>query len=500
MMFNLTLATLQASVERHPSKIALILHDPCGNSQTLSYEQLFGRISEVARDLQSQGFTKGNRIVLWLPQGLEFIVAFFGVILQGCVAVPVSPQSTPTEVAFFIDDTKASGLITQEESWKNDSPHCRKIVLDFSKTEIDSFQNVVAVTTGENDPAFIVYTSGTSDKPKGVLHAQRFLLGRRPMFQGWTQMGPNDVVFHTGELNWTYTMGVGLMDPWVMGATAVISRDRLSPESWLPVVDQYHVTVLAAVPTLYRRMLKYSDFSKCHLRSLRHGLSAGERLSAALLQQWQACSGHPLFEALGMSEISTFISTHAGAKVKPGSCGQPQPGRKVCLLPVDGGEQRVPDGEVGCIAIHRQDPGLMLGYLHGGLPPENMRGDWFVTQDLAWRDSDGYFWYIGRNDDVIKSMGYRLAPLEIEAVLEQHPLVQESAIALVRVGDHDLTTAFVVSSGGDLGEAESLDILNFAKARLAAYKVPKRLVFVSHLPRNKNGKLQRQKLREMIHE
>jgi len=319
--------------------------------------------------------------------------------------------------------------------------------------------------------------------------------GRRPMVAGWYGLTADDVVLHAGAFNWTYTLGVGLLDPWANGATAVLYNGRPDPAVWPELISRLGVTLFATVPSLYRRILKYGAVSREKLATLRHGLSAGEALAPALLEAWRARAGTELYEALGMSEISTYVSTGPGMVIKPGSPGRPQAGRQVAILDPEApaAEPRLlPPGQVGLLAVHRSDPGLMLGYWKR--PEEEalvMRGAWFTGGDLAHLDEDGYLWFHGRNDDLLNTHGYRLSPLEIERVLAHHPDIADVAVGEVAVAaDLTVLTAFVVPHGTTSEAA----ILDWARDHLATYKLPRRVVFVDRLPRTANGKLLRRAL------
>jgi acyl-coenzyme A synthetase/AMP-(fatty) acid ligase len=263
-------------------------------------------------------------------------------------------------------------------------------------------------------------------------------------------------------------------------------------EVWPKLIDVFGATLFAAVPSLYRQILKYCRLTRENLPTLRHALAAGEALSPATLSEWQATTGKPLLEAFGMSEISTFVSNRDGMPVRAGSPGKPQTGRPVAILAADG--RPAPAGEVGLLAVHRSDPGLMLGYWRR--PEEEERvfhGDWFAGGDLASFDADGYLWHHGRADDIMNAGGFRVSPLEVEAALAPCPGVAELAVAEheVRAGV-SVIAAFVVTSEDAALRAE--DIATFAEQRLAAYKRPRVIFFVPTLPRSANGKLLRRKL------
>jgi len=228
--------------------------------------------------------------------------------------------------------------------------------------------------------------------------------------------------------------------------------------------------------------------------ALRHGLTAGEALSPALLAHWREATGKELYEALGMSECSTYVSTGPGMEIREGSPGKPQLGRCVAALPVDGGEEPLHAGETGLLAVHRSDPGLMLGYWRR--PDEEAevyRGEWFVGGDLASFDADGYMWYQGRADDLMNAMGYRVSPQEVEAALAGHPDIQEVAVTEIHVRtDVSIIAAFVVPT--EASEPDAAFIMKWAEERLAAYKCPREVIFVESLPRTANGKVMRRAL------
>jgi acyl-coenzyme A synthetase/AMP-(fatty) acid ligase len=482
-----------------PDKLALVvvsdLDDGDAGVERWTYAEIDDAVRRVAAGLLKYGLAPGTRIMIRMGNTSDYALLFFGALAAGLVPLPSSAQLTEEEADFLLKDADAKVLAVAEELRITVLPEVRII----GPSDVTALRNTPTpmdyADTAADDPAFLIYTSGTTDEPKGVLHAQRSAWGRRPMYRGWYGgIGPEDVILHAGAFNWTYTLGVGLTDPWANGATAVLYNGPRDVTVWPRLMERFKATLFATVPGLYRQILKYCNLQDYDLSSLRHGLTAGEALSPALLNAWREATGLELYEALGMSECSTYISSSPSAPTRPGSPGKPQAGRCVVVLPIAGGEQPLPVGEVGLLAIHRSDPGLMLGYWQRPEEQELVyRGDWFVGGDLASFDEHGYMTYHGRNDDTMNAMGYRVSPLEVEHCLSQHPSVAEVAVAELAVReDVKIIAAFVVPK--DLDEADAGPLLEYAHQHLAGYKCPREVVFIDALPRTTNGKVLRRQL------
>ena len=410
--------------------------------------------------------------------------------------LPTSAQLTEPEVRFLLEDSGAQAIAVGGKLGIGAAPAGVRVF------EAEEIARMIArgprapfADTAADDPAFLIYTSGTTAQPKGVLHAQRSAWGRRPMYQGWYGIGASDRMLHAGAFNWTFTLGTGLTDPWANGATAIIYTGEKDPAVWPRLIASTGATLFAAVPGLYRQILKYSDLTRGALGVLRHGLMAGEAPPPGLFEEWEGRTGRPLYEALGMSEISTYVSSGPGVPRKASAVGKAQPGRCVVVLPLEGGAEPLPPGSDGLLAVHRSDPGLMLGYWNR-LDEEAQvyRGEWFIGGDLAAIDADDYVYHRGRANDLMKALGYRVSPLEVEAALLEHPVVAEVACAEVRVrADVSVIGAFIVAKDGVTPDAAEIE--RFAAERLAAYKRPRAIVFVEALPRTANGKLMRSALK-----
>ncbi|WP_269584933.1 class I adenylate-forming enzyme family protein [Roseibium sp. Sym1] len=480
-----------------PDKTAL---EVVGAGGALLERWSFGALTQavlaVAAGLQETGLRRGDRVLLRIGHSSDFPLLFFGAIAAGGVPIPTSSQLTGTEAGAILADSGARLLLHDGGTSLPGDPGevifiGPEAIAELKRTPPGGFAD-----TAWDDPAFLIYTSGTSGKPKGVLHAQRAAAARRPMDRGWYGMCAGDRLLHAGAFNWTYTLGAGLMDPWANGATSIVYDGPRDPDLWPDILTASRATLFAAVPSLYRRILKYGAVTPRSFPDLRHGLTAGEALSASLYEDWKTRSGRDLYEALGMSEISTYLSSGPDVPVKPGSPGKPQVGRKVTVLSESGDAgEAAATNEPGLLAVHREEPGLMLSYWNN--PEETraaFRGDWFLTGDRARVDADGYYWYEGRADDLMNAFGYRVAPEEVERVLAADPQVQEVAVTSVPTRDGiSLITAFVVPV--DPAGFDTDRLAAHAVENLAEYKRPKVYRVLEDLPRTPSGKVRRSVLR-----
>ncbi|MEC9367974.1 MAG: class I adenylate-forming enzyme family protein [Pseudomonadota bacterium] len=498
--FNMADYCLGVSQARKPAKTALLVLRDADNpvvTESWSYAELEDAVLRVAHGLLDAGHAPGERLVIRLDNTSDYALLFFGAIAAGLVPLPASAALSAREVEFVLRDCGASGIAVTPSLPVGDIPSGIRVFEpgDIARLRTRSDRGRFA-DTARDDPAFLVYTSGTTASPKGVLHAQRSVWGRRPMYRGWYGIGPHDRMLHAGAFNWTYTLGTGLSDPWANGATSIVFTDEKDPALWLRIIQNHQPTIFAGVPSVYRQLLKYGDVEAHDLSSLRHGLTAGEHLPEAVIDDWVRRSGGvKLYEALGMSELSTFISSSPDVPPRQGAVGKAQQGRDVAIIPVDGGEEPLPPGETGLIAAHRSDPGLMLRYWERPDEQEGVfRGDWFIGGDLGVMDADGYITHGGRNDDIMNALGYRVSPNEIEEVLAVHPAVAESAVTEIAVrADLSVIGAFIVLREGVA--ASAAEIRDHAARSLASYKVPKEYVFLPELPHTPNGKVKRAELR-----
>lgn len=501
--------------------IAMIVEDDELGTDQITYAQLSRRTNQFAQLLRNQGIDSGERVLIRLPNSLDYPTAFLGAMKLGAISVPTSTLLTVEEVIYLAKDSGAKVLVTDKTFWqqlKQDIHQCPQIqlVLLSGLGELDEAEQTVTVLdlnasisqieswlppkeTLAEDPAYLVYTSGTTGYPKGVLHAHRAMIGRTPASTYWFDFADDrqDRILHSGKFNWTYVLGSGLMDPLYLGKTVIVHEGKNDATLWPRLIAKHEATIFIGVPTIYRQVLQKTDFARSDVPSLRHCMSAGEHLSDEVLSQWKERFGIDIYEAVGMSEFSYYLCETKSRPIRPGSAGFPQPGHEIKLLNPDT-LREVKVGEEGMICVPETDPGLFIEYWN--LPDETakLRHDgWFFTGDYARYDKDGYLWFLGRKDDIIKSFGYRVSPYEIERVFKSHPAVSDCAAIGEEIGkDKILVVAYVILHDGETISADELQ--RFGTQHLAAYKAPKVVYIARDFPRTKNGKILRREVSPQI--
>ncbi|MGH1577130.1 class I adenylate-forming enzyme family protein [Planktotalea sp.] len=485
--FNLAAYVLAAGQDT-PNKIALEVLGKA--AQSYSYERLTHAVRGVASGLREAGLKAGDVVLLRLGNTADFPIAYLGIIAAGMIAVPTSSALTRAEITKMSAAISPAAILQDEALAAPEAPDSKQISLD----QLREFYALPATPWHMGDPerpAYLVFTSGTSGTARAVLHAHRAIWARRMMHQGWYGLTASDRLLHAGAFNWTFTLGTGLMDPWTMGATALIPEDGCPADQLPNLLKENNATLFAAAPGVYRKLLQKPMPA---LPALRHGLSAGEKMSPALHQSWFEATRTRVYEAFGMSECSTFISSSPENPVSPEALGRAQQGRKIALVT----EQGIPakQGETGIIAVHRSDQGLMLGYLNEpDSTAERFQGDWFLTGDLGRTDESGAVHYEGRSDDMMNAGGFRVSPLEIEAVFQKLPEVSQCAAIEVTLKPGVQVIALCYTSVAPVQES-ALNAL--ATQQLARYKQPRIYHPCDTLPSSANGKLLRRVLRSQI--
>ena len=489
-------------------RTAMIVEDDARGTSSITYGELADRTERFAQLLRNLEVRAGDRVLVRLPNSIDYPTAFFGTMKRGAIAVPTSTLLTAEEVRYLVEDSGATAIVIDEASWQSmkaelkGAGKLREVILAG-----DALERALArirtteppYRTRSQDPAYLVYTSGTTGYPKGVLHAHRSLVGRSPASRHWFDFDPHSVdrIVHSGKFNWTYVLGSALMDPLYLGKTVIAHEGRNDAQTWPRLIAKHQATIFIGVPTIYRQILQKTQFARRDVPTLRHCMSAGEHLSDEVFAQWKERFGLDIFEAVGMSEFSYYLSHSHARPIRPGSAGFPQPGHDVKLLDPQTLAE-VPQGEEGMICVPASDPGLFVEYWNQ--PEETARAKrdgWFLTGDYARRDAQGYLWFLGRKDDIIKSFGYRVSPYEVERVLKNHPAVADCAcVGEDAGGDKTLVVAYVIPQPGAAAGADEL--LAYGREHLASYKAPRVVYLATEFPRTRNGKILRREITPRI--
>jgi acyl-coenzyme A synthetase/AMP-(fatty) acid ligase len=526
-LFNIGVACTDAHLGTGVAgRVAMIVEDDALGTSAITYRELADRTSRFAQLLRGLGIAAGDRVLVRLPNSIDYPTAFLGAMKRGAIAVPTSTLLTAEEVEYLATDSGARAIVIDKAAWRAMGPqlaaggHLRHALLSGAG-DVAGVPGVEALDldralarighpepphpTRSGDAAYLVYTSGTTGYPKGVLHAHRSLLGRAPASTYWFDFAADDPgssaapdrIVHSGKFNWTYVLGSALMDPLYLGKTVIAHEGRNDAATWPRLIARHAATIFIGVPTIYRQILQKTAFTRADVPTLRHCMSAGEHLSDEVFRLWKERFGLDIYEAVGMSEFSYYLSQSRRRPIRPGSAGFPQPGHDIRLLDPETLAE-VATGAEGMICVPENDPGLFLRYWNR--PEETAelrRGGWFLTGDYARYDEDGYLWFLGRRDDIIKSFGYRVSPYEVERVMKSHPAVADCACIAEDAGpDKRLVAAYVIPHAASRVTPDEL--VAYAREHLAAYKAPKVVYLAREFPRTRNGKILRREITPRI--
>jgi acetyl-CoA synthetase len=507
---NLAREVLDNSVGRGCGPLPALV----GDHGVVSYESLQQWVNALAAGLLDLGLKRGDLILIKMGNAPEFAVAFLAAIKLGVIPVLVNSLLTAVELRSVLEQTRPQLIFTDIARGDGvrqlrGSGLFKHVVcigeaerdeIAFASLAADSTPVVATADTRSNEPAFIVYTSGTTGKPKGIVHAHRWIVALGDLNRYRLPSQGNDVVMATGEWSFISALGHNLLFPLRNGVTGAILGGRATPENILAAIGKYQVTVLYSVATVYRRVLGMPEFEKQHdVSSLRCAHSTGEALRAATYDEWKRRVGCELYEHYGVSEYQLVIGHGIRHPIKPGSVGKPLPGVGVAIL--DDGFNPVAAGELGQFAISTADPGIFLGYYKDRERTEAaIRDGWYCTGDLAYQDKEGYFFIAGRRDDCFKSRGIFIAPTEIENALQKHPAVIEAAV--VPEPDTEIGNKIyaIVVVGEEYTPSVELaeSIRDSLRAQIAPYKIPHKITFTESLPKSTVGKILRAELANQV--
>ncbi|MDB5080889.1 MAG: AMP-binding protein [Chloroflexi bacterium] len=491
-----------------------------GPERRLSYAYFRDRSAQAGRSLLKLGLKQGDTVFILMPRLPEWWESILGMMKAGIVAMPGTTQLTAKDILFRLQNSHARAIITDiENAAKFDEALSQypdlqiKLVVGGDREGWTSFEAAVSAestdaarlcNTKSSDPLLLYFTSGTTGYPKMVLHTHSsYPIGHISTGRYWLDLQPGDLHWNLADTGWAKAAWSSFFGPLNMGVSIFVhhTKARYTADYTLNLMGKYGVTSFCAPPTIYR-MFIVEDLKKYDLSKLRNCVGAGEPLNSEVIEVWRRETGHTIRDGYGQTETCLLCGNFPtpDMPVKPGSMGKPAPGYVVDVIDEEGNP--LPDGKEGDIAVQvkpKRPVGLFQEYLNNpGATNASMRGDWYVTGDRAYRDEDGYLWFVGRADDVIISAGYRIGPFEVESALVEHPAVMEAAV--VAKPDEvrgEIVKAFIILNSNYTGSPElAQEIQKFVQQITAPYKYPREIEFVTELPKTVSGKIRRIELRQ----
>jgi benzoate-CoA ligase len=479
--------------------------------ESYTYGDVLRHTNQVANALRALGVRREERVMLLLQDTPEFVWAFFGTARIGAIPVPVNTLLTPADYAYLLNDCRARvaivspPLLPQVEAVRDQLRYLEHVVTtERDQAPVPTLWSLLEGQPAEaetewlspDDAAFWLYSSGTTGFPKGAVHRQQDM---RVAVEGYAGsvlgIGENDVCFSVAKLFFAYGLGNSLYFPMSAGATSVLYRGKADPHTFYGIIEKYGASLFFCVPTAYAGLLAVEDAAtRYKLDSLRLCISAGEALPAPLYERWKERFGVEILDGIGSTEMLHIFLSNRPGDVRPGSSGRRVPGYDVKIVDEDG--QPVVGGEIGDLLVSG-DSALAYYWNKREQTRKTIEGSWVRTGDKYREDEDGYFWYQGRSDDMLKAGGIWVSPTEVEGALMEHEAVLECAV----VGAEDAEglvkpKAYVVLNEGHVPGPETAEALQaFVKQRLAVYKYPRWVEFLPELPKTATGKIQRYKLR-----
>ena len=500
-------------------KTAMIWIDTNGvTSKEYKFSDISKMSNQFANVLIERGYEKGDKIFVMVPRIPEWHAIIIGCFKVGVIPMPAPKILQPKDITYRLQISEARGAIVFEDSINrildaDNSGLKDKIVVGGKYEGWDSYEELIEKSSTEldkskieptrsTDPLIIYFTSGTTKFPKMVMHDQSYALGHYLTAKYWQDLTVDDIHWTLSDTGWGKAVWGKMFGQWIIGTTVVMynADDPFNPGLHLSILEKFKITTFCAPPTVYRLLIQ-KDLSKYDFSNLRHSISAGEAINPEVIDKWKEYTGTTIYDGYGQTETVNIIANYGDMKIKPGSMGKPVPGFTVEVI--DDDCNILPANEPGHIAI-KVKPDYPVGMFKGYYKDEEatkavFKGDWYLTGDKAYKDEDGYFWFVGRADDVIKSSGYRIGPFEVESALQSHDAVAESAV----VGSPDevrgyIVKAFVVLAEGYEPSKELVhDIQTHVRKETAPYKYPREIEFVKSLPKTVSGKIRRVELREL---
>ncbi len=498
-----------------PERVALYWESATGEEKKFTFSDIKRLSDKTANYLSSIGIEKGDMVMLVLKHRYQFWYTIVALHKLGAVAIPGTHMLTKHDVEYRVNAADVKAIICTDEGNVKSAVESAVNVpslkykmmvggpkegwIDFDAEVEKSSEDFERRDTLATEPMLMYFTSGTSGNPKMVLHDHTYSLGHIMTAKHWHNVDPEGLHFTVSDTGWGKAVWGKLYGQWIMEtAVMVYAYDRFDPHEIMNIIEKYKVTTFCCPPTMFRLYVN-AGLEGHDLSSLKHCNIAGEALNPDTFDTWKKATGLTLMEGFGQTETTMVIGTLRGMEARPGSMGKPSPQFIVDIVDENGNS--CPPGVNGEIVVSCEPKvsGIMLGYYRD---PEKtavtLRDGWHHTGDIAWKDEDGYYWYVGRNDDIIKSSGYRISPFEIESALMLHPGVLECAVTGVPdpVRGQVVKATIVLRETYEASDALKKEIQDFAKKETAPYKYPRVVEFVTSLPKTTNGKIRRIDIRK----
>lgn len=519
--FNFAYDVMDVWAEERPDKLALLWTNEQGAELRFTFQDLKEQTDQTAAYFQSLGIGHGDKVMLILKRHYQWWLAMLGLHKLGAVAIPATHMLTTHDIIYRNQRASVKAIVCADDTYIIEQIRAAlpksptvETVISIGETVHPEFHNwekewkqappfVRPKYVNSNEDTMLMYfTSGTSGEPKMVAHDFLYALGHITTGVYWHNLQEDSIHLTVADTGWGKAVWGKLYGQWFAGAVVfVYDHEIFNAPSLMRQMEKYHITSFCAPPTVYRFMIR-EDFSKYDLSALRYCTTAGEALNPAVYQKFFQLTGIQLMEGFGQTETTMTLGTFPWQTPKPGSMGKPNPQYDVQLLRSD--DTQCEDGEKGeiCIYIGNNKPiGLFKGYYRDqNLTLKIWHHGYYHTGDMAWRDQDGYYWFVGRSDDVIKSSGYRIGPFEVESALMTHPAVVECAITGVPDDIRGMVVkATVVLADEWKSKADDTlikELQNHVKHETAPYKYPRVIEFVDELPKTISGKIRRVEIRE----
>lgn len=515
--FNFAYDVVDDIAVNDPARRAMVWCNPEGESHTFTFADMKKYSDKTANYFKSLGIRKGDMVLVVLKRHYQFWFTAVALHKLGAVLVPVTFMVTKHDVEYRVNAASAKAVICTNQgetaqAFDEAEPDCPslkiKVIVGGEREGWESYdtgmeaasEDFEKVETNVKDPFLMYYSSGTSGYPKMVLHNHTYSLGHLLTAKHWHAVNPDGIHFTIADTGWGKAVWGKLYGQWLMEACVfTYDYDKFVPAEMLSLIAKYKITTLCCPPTMYRLFIN-EGLEKFDLSSLEKATTAGEALNPDVFYKWKEVTGREPYEGFGQTETTLAICNYTGMVPKPGSIGKPSPQFDVDIVDPDG--QSCQPGITGEIVIKyqpRHPEGLMdCYYLNEEKTAQAMYDGLYHTGDTAWRDEDGYYWYVGRNDDIIKSSGYRIGPFEIESVMLQHPAVTECAITGVPdpVRGMVVKATVVLKNGYSPSDELIKELQEYTKKETAPYKYPRIVDFVAELPKTINGKIRRVAIRD----